>query len=97
MPKPCKDKLLQQAQRTCLQRAVELQLIGAGDIKKKASPSAKLAPLASSQSAPAIVGFEGFAGFEGFESLEFDDMSVGSLPSVGSSVLGGRISLGSMG
>ena len=64
---------------------------------KKASPSAKLAPLASSQSAPAIVGFEGFAGFEGFESLEFDDMSVGSLPSVGSSVLGGRISLGSMG
>ena len=68
-----------------------------GDIKKKASPSAKLAPLASSQSAPAIVGFEGFAGFEGFESLEFDDMSVGSLPSVGSSVLGGRISLGSMG
>ena len=35
MPKPCKDKLLMAAQRTCLQRAVELQLIGAGDIKKK--------------------------------------------------------------
>ena len=41
MPKPCKDKLLQQAQRTCLQRAVELQLIGAGDIKKKAKTKKK--------------------------------------------------------
>ena len=71
--------------------------LSAGDMKKKASPSAKLAPLASSQSAPAIVGFEGFAGFVGFESLEFDDMSVGSLPSVSSSMVGGRISLGSMG
>ena len=37
--------------------------------RRRPSPSAKLAPLASSQSAPAIVGFEGFAGFEGFESL----------------------------
>ena len=35
MAKPCKDKLLTSAQRTCLQRAVELGLCAAGDIKKK--------------------------------------------------------------